>query len=787
MRHDSQGQRVVDSPSGGQIGEKQMNLILASIDRLPTLPAVAMRLMSIVGVEDIDLDEVIRLIESDPALSSTILSMCRTADKGLGDKITTVRRAVIMLGLEAVQVAALSVHVYQQFSSKSQGNQGNKEDDGQHFDQQGLWVHSLAVACCCEQIAEFHPDLGVEPEQAYLAGLLHDVGKMALDMVLPQAYERVLSMSASRHCPLSLIEQSVLGFDHHTAGKRLAEHWKLPSAIRDAIWLHSQPIDALPKEANRALVSVVTLGEAWASDMHLGWTGDCGMGLDLYELADRLKIKDEFFKDRASRVFEGVSKRGEILGLGEHAEQDMLIESLTAANRTLATLNTKLRKRGKAGDDACRLMEAMGVFNADLHGGESVEEVICAMVLSASVLVGSNRAAVIFQHRPDDPWQSMIVDQGKAVLAAHRVSVPDCEHGEVVRPGMLADANAAQSMELASLDWLRELFMAVKEIGSPMLLGSKDAHDGPLRDLPSFVIIMPKTGSGIERVVMQPGFAGVRDLWKRALVEAVLAERSRRLGEELAGANHALTALRHELTQTESLVQLGKMASGAAHEMNTPLAVIRGRSQQLFERLGTKRERESARAIAAAADDLTDMITSLHLIADPPKPSISMNDPVLLVRQAIEIARDRCMYQGVKAKIQFKVDGHVSPIPMDIDLLSKAIAEPIINAVQANPHAIVMVCIESAMSNDRLKVRITDYGPGFTSHSMKHAFEPFFSELDAGRRSGLGLSRARGVIELHRGEILLGNHSRKGTGGEVEILLNRALDDQGRLGTYKVA
>lgn len=756
------------SASGSQIGEKKMKLILESIDRMPTLPVVAMKLMSISGAEDIDLDEVIRLIESDPAMSSTILAMCRTADKGLGDKITTVRRAVIMLGLEAVQVAALSVHVYQQLGGK------DAQAGKRVFDRTGFWIHSLAVACCCEQIAEMHPELGVDGEQAYLAGLLHDLGKMALDIVLPQAYERVLSMSASRRCPLSLIEQTVLGFDHHTAGKRLAEHWKLPSAIRDAIWLHSQPIEALPKGANRALVSVVTLGEAWARDMHLGWSGEHGDGLDVYEIANQLSISDGFFKAHSPQVIEGVSKRGEILGLGEQAQEDMLIESLTAANRKLATLNTGLRERAKVGDAACRLMEAVGVFNDSLTGGETVEQVICAMVQSAGVLVGSNRAAVVFQHGSEDRWESVMVDHGKIVTAVKKVSSPEWEHGEAVRPGMLADANAAQSMELASLDWLRELFISVKEIGAPMLLGSGSCDGG---ELPSFVIIMPKTGSGIERIIAHAGFDGVRNLWKRALVEAVLAQKSRRIGEELAGANHAMTALRNELTRTESLVQLGKMASGAAHEMNSPLAIIRGRSQQLFERLGTQRERESARAIAAASDDLTDLITSLHLIADPPEPSMTLNDPVLLVRQAIEIARDRCQYQGVKAKIQFHVNTRVSPIPMDIELLSKAIAEPIINAVQANPRAIVMVSIESAHSNDRIKVRITDCGSGFTSHSIKHAFDPFFSELEAGRRSGLGLSRARGVVELHHGEIMLGNHSGKTTGGEVEILLNQAFED----------
>jgi len=152
-----------------------------------------------------------------------------------------------------------------------------------------------------------------------------------------------------------------------------------------------------------------------------------------------------------------------------------------------------------------------------------------------------------------------------------------------------------------------------------------------------------------------------------------------------------------------------------------------------------------------------------------------VTDPVLMVRQAIEIARDRCQYEGVKARIHFSVDGRLEPIALDIDLMATAIAEPIINAVQANPTAIVTVCIESAGSNDRLKVRITDCGSGFTSRSIKHGFDPFFSELEAGRRSGLGLARARGIIELHKGEIFLGNHSGKTSGGEVVILLEKHL------------
>jgi putative nucleotidyltransferase with HDIG domain len=748
--------------------EKQIELILSSVDRLPTLPAVATRLLSIGSAEDVDLEEVIGLIESDPAMSTTILSMCRSADKGLGDKITTVRRAVIMLGLETVQVAALSVHVYQQLESQS------SDDGASLFDRPGFWVHSLAVACASEAIARAHPAIGVSPEQAYLAGLLHDMGKLALDLILPKAYQRALSMSNSRHCAICLVEQTMFGLDHHTVGKRLSEHWKLPPAIRDAIWLHSQPIASLPEDASRAVVSIVTLGEAWARDMHLGWAGDYGEPLDLYEQAGQLGVDGDFFKNNAPGVIEGVSARGKVLGLGEHAEQDLLVESLTAANRRLALLNTELRNKMTSAKALNHLLESIGAFHEQSSAGDSINAVLCAMVHSASVLVGTARAAVIFQKSPNAPWQTMMIDQGKIVVEPAAVEAPQSEH-EVVRPGMLADANAAQSMELASLDWLRELFMSVKEIGAPMLIGSKDAdNDGASGD-PSYLIIMPKLGTKIERVVATPEFARVRGLWQRALVESIISEKARRVGEELAGANHTMTALRHELTTKESLVQLGKMASGAAHEMNTPLAIIRGRSQQLFERVGSERERESARAIAAASDQLSDLITSLHMIADPPKPHLALTDPVLMVRQAIEIARDRCHFQNIKARVQLNIDGSALPVMMDIDLMAQAIAEPIINAIQANPRTIVSVCIEPGGSNGRLKVRIMDCGPGFTERSIKHAFDPFFSELESGRRSGLGLARARGLIELHKGEIALGNNPGDMPGAEVVVYIEKNL------------
>jgi putative nucleotidyltransferase with HDIG domain len=748
----------VQVPTQPDQDAQKLEMILAGIDRLPTLPSVATRLLSVSSAEDVDLDEIIQLIESDPAMSTTILKMCRSADKGLGDRITTVRRAVIMLGLETVQVAALSVHVYQQLQGAEQG---------EAFDFNGFWVHSLTVACGAESIARAHPALGVSPEEAYLAGLLHDLGKVALDLILPQAYERVLEMASKKRCALCLIERTMLGLDHHTAGKRLAEHWGLPEPIRDAIWLNDQPPESVPSGPSKPLVTLITLAESWARDLHLGWSGDFGDPLDPHDLANQIGIDPGFFKNNTPEVIEAVSHRGEILGLSEHTNQDLLIESLTGANRRLASLNAELRTRASLSDEANRVLEALDEFIESLSDEATPEQVFQSMVRSAAMLMGSQRAAVIFQHSAADPWRSMMIDQGEVIKRPTLVQVPGTS-ADAIRPAQLAESGIVASLDLSELDWLRELFSSVREVGMPLLIGSPpNAQESS----PSYLIVMPRIGSTTDRILSSSEFQRVRTLWSRSLAQSISVEQSKRVGEELASANHALNALRNELTSKESLVQLGRLAAGAAHEMNNPLSVILGRSQQLFERVGSKKERDISRSISESAQQLSDLISSLRMIADPPKPQMQDADPVLLVREAIEIARQRCHTQGIRARVHFKPDNtFIDPVTMDISLLAQAIAEPIINAIQSEPHEVVTVSIEPDPAFARLSIRISDQGRGFSEDSIRHAFDPFYSELPAGRRSGLGLSRARGLVELHRGEIELGNRP-GGEGGLVIVHL----------------
>ena len=137
----------------------QIEMILAQVDNLPTLSTIATRLLEIGNVEDADLDQLVEVIETDPALSARLLGLCRRADKGLGDRITTVRRAVVMLGLEAVQAAALSIAVFELMEQVAPNLDdeiaaGSGNETSVEFDREGFWRHSIAVGSASELIAE---------------------------------------------------------------------------------------------------------------------------------------------------------------------------------------------------------------------------------------------------------------------------------------------------------------------------------------------------------------------------------------------------------------------------------------------------------------------------------------------------------------------------------------------------------------------------------------------------------------------------------------------------------
>ena len=146
--------------------DARLDLILHQLDELPTLPAVAVRVLDATGRDDTEANDVTRLLESDPALSARILKLVHRADLAArGGNAETVARAVALLGFDAVRCATLAVAVYQTLGGTADLGRRLSPTHPDHtpFDRAAFWTHSLAVACCADLLATRLPVRDVAP------------------------------------------------------------------------------------------------------------------------------------------------------------------------------------------------------------------------------------------------------------------------------------------------------------------------------------------------------------------------------------------------------------------------------------------------------------------------------------------------------------------------------------------------------------------------------------------------------------------------------------------------
>lgn len=378
----------VAARDGDGLLSRRTELVLRELDSLPTLPAVATRLIQLGSQEDVEIREIVRLIEVDPTLTAKLLSLCRRAATRTRYPITTVEMAVVMLGLEAVRSLVLSVQVFEWGQNTKRRTRGGSRSGsaraGQRrtaggsagaggsaaFDRVGFWQHSIAVASCADLIAREHADLDLHPEEAFVCGLVHDLGKLALDLVLPKAYGRVIELSEARGGNIADFERPIVGLDHHTAGERLAERWNLPEVLREVMSRHALAFDQIPESPHRRTIAVVGLADAICRKLGLGWSGNHAPVEHERELAERAGLSWSRIEALIPRIYESTSVRCRDLGLGEEPSQQLLIESILRANARLGRLNQELAEANAALEDAqhqlaeTRAMARLGEMSA---------------------------------------------------------------------------------------------------------------------------------------------------------------------------------------------------------------------------------------------------------------------------------------------------------------------------------------------------------------------------------------------------------------------------------------
>lgn len=751
---------------------RQVQLILRHVDALPTLSPIATRLLSLAGADDADFDELATLIESDPALTAKVLGLCRAASRGLGDSISTVRRAVVMLGLDALRSAVLSVSVYGVLTDARQSleaphpDAGGADDPahpaGARFDRAGFWKHSLGVAAASEGLARTHPGLGVNPDEAFAAGLLHDLGKLVLELVLPRSYRRVVELCEQRQEDAAGVERTVLGLDHFTAGRRVAEHWGLPHALQDVLWLHSRAPSSLPDLPHRGLIGVVTLGKALCRELFLGFSGDFGATPSVEGLCEEVGAEVRRAREVQGAIPDAVARRCRILGIDERGEPELLFQAVASANRRLARMNQLLEARAREHERRAAVLAALTDFAAGIRAGRGLFDTFGTVVRSAAGLLGAGYFAVLFQPRAGEPWQLCRFAPDGRPVRSEIIDAPTAT-GAADGADVLGDPTRLGVAAIALLPWLTDALRDAGDIRRVRLLPLGFASRGADGEGPVVVLLHDRP---IERLgVPAAELEATATAWGAAVAAAAQHEGARIIGERLAEADRAQGELHARLAERESLARLGELAAGAAHEMNNPLTVIAGRSQQLAARLTNPEDRAAADALVDAARRLSDLISALHLVARPPTPDPRPVDVLEVVRDAVERAQQRT---GTTGRVGLVIPAALGPGRLDRELLAQALCELVVNGLEASKTGFVEVR-PHADEQGRLVVTVVDQGPGLSAKALRHGCDPFFSEKPAGRQTGMGLTKARRLVEVMGGEVRLANA--RPTGAAVSIVL----------------
>ncbi len=243
-----------------KISPEEIQKVISSV---PLLSASANQLLQTTTDPDHDLMQIVNVVKTDATLTARVLKVVNSAAFGLINEITSLDRAISYLGERLVVGIAIGDCAAQLFDKELKGY------EGEHG---ALWRHDLRTAIASREVVT-QSNSTINPDLAFTAGLLHDIGKALISDYLQGTAKDVLQkIENDEFSDYLSAEEELIGFDHPRAGYELALVWKLPEPIANAIRFHHTPAEA--SEEFRELVYAVHLGD------NIAMMGGCGTGAD---------------------------------------------------------------------------------------------------------------------------------------------------------------------------------------------------------------------------------------------------------------------------------------------------------------------------------------------------------------------------------------------------------------------------------------------------------------------------------------------------------------------------
>ncbi len=733
---------------------KQVELVISRLDSLSTLPCIAVQFLSRLPQGQFSSPVLADIIESDPALTARFLSLLEQRALNPPDGRFSLRQALDKLPTHDVRDTLLSVRV----------SQAVETDNGTHENRiatkTGLLLHSLAVACCAKDIAEMASPK-MDSQLAYCAGLLHDIGKLAIEETMPKSFTHMVEEAKSTKQSLSAVEHKYLDANHTIIGKHLAQKWRLPNLITLAIWLHHNHTLKISQDMPEArIAAVIQVADSIARRSGIGKSGSFDLPEPIQSITQWLGINSEQTEQIHRNIPETVEQRTKVLGLDLPNAGASYCEAVHSTTAQLARQHTEL-----------------SLENLRLQSASSHHDFITDFLLN----LNSTNTAIDIAEYFAIQWQRfyqtgkvclyLVPSVGSQILTA--VIVERLSQSNVVCLKVPAEISAipkkiVNSFEIVNayehIDWMFEQLEVDFEASRTKLLPL--ISDGKTIGAIAFELHYPD-----DTILFEEKFKTSATVAGSVLGLALAQERQQHFAERLAqliSSNPMDTQSR--ITSTEnSLNVLAEIAAGAAHELNNPLAVISGRAQLLADAESDQEKKRILEQICESAGQASAIIEDLMSFAEPPQPRTVRTNVQQILDEAIQLTSQKTNVENTN--IQMKIAEDIRDIFVDSAQVVSAIANIISNAVESysDEPGPIEITANNRESGNSIKLQIIDFGCGMDSQILQKAPQPFYSIKTAGRKRGMGLAYALRFIQLNKGSLNI--LSEPGEGTTVTIYL----------------
>jgi len=377
--------------------------IMTVMRNLPPLPEVTRQLMSVLNNDNASANDVAKVLSSDPALAGKVLKLVNSSFYGVPKEVTTISRAVVILGFTGIRNLALGF-----------GSVEALQKMGGGMDMHDFWSHDLANGAACQALVPYL-DRRMDPEEAFIAGLMHDIGAYVLATAVPDLYQSILN---DRQGDRLARESAEIGLAHTQVGQGLLQFWQLPESFADAARYNHDVATAT--DGQRPLTNLVGLADVMAG-IHAGPFENRTTEADLLNLMTGLGVNWDNLKAALKSMDQKIDEMEsfmKIAGTGGNRSA----AGVDAARTTCVVVTTEDGRR----QWSTTLLEHFGheIFPLDDYFNQAAGSEKVGLVLIDTQCLTQQQTAQLMPFLTSQPAQAAVLADRGAQVPAEVAELP---------------------------------------------------------------------------------------------------------------------------------------------------------------------------------------------------------------------------------------------------------------------------------------------------------------------------------------------------------------------------